>query len=120
MAVRRLARAATLAVLMSAVAAQAEPTTVVLQVENATCLLCGPIVQKALQRVPGVTAVDVTEFDEFSGVVATVEFDDAATSTEALIIATTDVGYPSHPVDLLQAATPPQPAPIARPWWRFW
>lgn len=96
MIIRRIAAAATLALALSAGIAQAEPRTVVLNVDNATCPLCGPIVKMTLQRVSGVTAVDLKEADAFSGAVATVEFDDSVTDVQALIDATTNAGYPSH------------------------
>jgi mercuric ion binding protein len=94
--IRRIAAAATLALALSAGIAQAEPRTVVLNVDNATCALCGPIVKMTLRGVSGVTAVDLKEADAFSGALATVEFDDAITDVPSLITATTDAGYPSH------------------------
>jgi mercuric ion binding protein len=48
-----LAAAATLAVLLSAGLAQAADKTVVLNVKNADCVLCHPIVKTSLSRVPG-------------------------------------------------------------------
>ena len=96
MIIRRIAAAATLALGLSAGIAQAEPRTVVLNVDNATCALCGPIVKMTLQRVSGVKAVDLKEADASSGTVATVEFDDTVTDVQALITATTNAGYPSH------------------------
>ena len=96
MIIRRIAVAATLALALSAGTAQAEPRTVVLNVDNATCALCGPIVKMTLQRVSGVKAVDLKEADASSGTVATVEFDDTVTDVQALITATTNAGYPSH------------------------
>ena len=99
MIIRRIAAAATLALALSAGIAQAEPRTVVLNVDNATCALCGPIVKMTLQRVSGVKAVDLKEADASSGAVATVEFDDAVTDVSALIAATTNAGYPSRMAD---------------------
>lgn len=96
MIIRRIAAAAILALALSAGIAQAEPRTVVLNVDNATCALCGPIVKMTLQRVSGVTAVDLKEADAFSGAVATVQFDDSIADVQALIDATTNAGYPSH------------------------
>jgi mercuric ion binding protein len=95
MKVRRIA-AAILALTLSSGIAKAEPRTIVLNVDNATCALCGPIVKMTLQRVAGVTAVDLKEADAMSGAVATVEFDDSITNVQALIAATTNAGYPSH------------------------
>jgi len=76
--------------------AQAAEQTVTLNVANATCALCGPIVKGTLERVAGVSAVTVAEADEFSGAVATVRFDDSLTTVEALIAATTNAGYPAE------------------------
>lgn len=93
---RRLAFAFSLAAALSAGTAQAAMKTVVLNVDNATCALCGPIVKKTLQRVSGVKSVDFKEADATSGAVATVEFDDVVTDVQTLITATTNAGYPSH------------------------
>ena len=49
-------------------------------------------VKKSLSRVPGVTAVEVSAKTH----TATVTYDDAKTSTAALIAATTNAGYPSR------------------------
>lgn len=84
------------AIALSAGLAQAAERTVVLNVDNATCALCGPIVKMSLERVPGVMSVEIKEADEISGAVATVQFDDAVTTTDALIAATTNAGYPSR------------------------
>src|SRR3546814_6275434 len=65
--------------------------TTTLAVKNMTCVTCGPIVKKSLSRVPGVTAVEVST----EGHTATITYDDAKTSTKALIAATTNAGYPS-------------------------
>lgn len=96
MTIRRIAAASVLAIAFSAGIAQAEPRTIVLNVDNATCALCGPIVKMTLQQVAGVNAVDLKEADAMSGAIATVEFDDAVTNVQALIAATTNAGYPSH------------------------
>lgn len=94
--IRHIAAAAALAVLLSPVAAPAAEQTVVLNVTNANCELCAPIVKKSLARVPGVKAVQVKQADQMADPVATVTFDDAATNVPALIAATTNAGYPSH------------------------
>jgi len=91
--------ACVVAVGLSAGAAQAKDQTVVLNVDNATCALCGPIVKGTLERVPGVKSVAIKEADAFSGAVVTVGFDDATTSVKSLIDATTNAGYPSHPAE---------------------
>ena len=82
--------------LSSTTLAAAAERTAVLNVDNATCALCGPIVKRALERVTGVISAEVTEADAFSGAVATVRFDDAVATTDALIAATTNAGYPSR------------------------
>jgi mercuric ion binding protein len=81
-------------VLLSATIAPAAERTVKLDVANATCSLCGPIVKRALTRVPGVLDARVAETE--GAAVATVRFDDARTDVAALITATTNAGYPSR------------------------
>ncbi|MBQ0762188.1 MAG: mercury resistance system periplasmic binding protein MerP [Marinobacter psychrophilus] len=56
-----------------------------------TCSACPITVKVVLNRVEGVNAVDV-RYEERD---ATVTFDDAKTSVEALTQATTNAGYPS-------------------------
>jgi mercuric ion binding protein len=68
--------------------------TVTLNVANATCELCGPIVKRALSKVPGVLDVDVSEVS--GATIAKVRFDDNQTNVAALITATTNAGYPSN------------------------
>ncbi len=93
---RDLAAAAAIIVLMLApFAARAGEQTVVLDVQHAGCVLCGPIVKTSLARVNGVKAVAVSQPDAMADVTATVKFDDAATSVPNLIAATTKAGYPS-------------------------
>jgi mercuric ion binding protein len=86
--------AAFAATLMSADLAAAAERTVTLNVENATCELCAPIVKRALNRVPGVLDVQITEKDEAT--FAKVRFDDSRADAAALIAATTNAGYPSR------------------------
>jgi len=50
-------------------------------------------VKKALEKVPGVSKVDV----RFEKKQVLVTFDDAKTNTDALVKATTNAGYPSQP-----------------------
>jgi periplasmic mercuric ion binding protein len=69
----------------------AKPNTVTLSVPTMYCPVCPITVKKALTRVPGVSAAEVS-LDKRQ---ATVTFDDARTSVEALIRATTEAGYPS-------------------------
>lgn len=77
-------------------AVRAAEKTVVLDVDNATCELCAPIVKKTLSRVSGVKTVQVAEAKANSGAVATVTFDDAAVDVAKLIAAATNAGYPAH------------------------
>ncbi|GAC1338239.1 MAG: hypothetical protein NVSMB20_14420 [Bradyrhizobium sp.] len=88
--------AAALAMALSPLVAQAAEKTVVLNVDNATCALCAPIVKKTLSRVQGVTAVQVAEANADAGAVATVTFDDATADVTTLIAAATNAGYPAH------------------------
>jgi mercuric ion binding protein len=48
--------------------------------------------------VSGVKTVSVKEASGGTGAVATVTFDDAATTVAALVAATTNAGFPSKPV----------------------
>jgi mercuric ion binding protein len=58
-----------------------------------TCSACPITVRKALEKVPGVSKVDV----QFEKKQVLVTFDDAKTNTDALVKATTNAGYPSQP-----------------------
>jgi len=73
--------------------AWASPKTVTLNVSGMTCAACPITVKKALERVAGVSKVEV----RFEKKQALVTFDDAKTNTDALVKATTDAGYPSQP-----------------------
>jgi mercuric ion binding protein len=81
---------------LSPLAARAAERTVVLDVDNATCELCAPIIKKTLSRVSGVKAVEVAEAKADSGAVATVTFDDATSDVAKLVAAATNAGYPAH------------------------
>jgi mercuric ion binding protein len=85
-----------LVVVASPLAGRAAERTVALDVDNATCALCAPIVKKTLSRVEGVRAVEVVEAGVNSGAVATVTFDDARADVAQLIAAATNAGYPAH------------------------
>ena len=74
-----------------AATAWAANKTVMLAVPGMTCAVCPITVKKALNKVPGVTVVEVS----FENKLAVVTFDDAKTNVEALTHATTDAGYPS-------------------------
>jgi periplasmic mercuric ion binding protein len=88
--------AAVLILGLSPLGAHAADRTVALDVENATCDLCAPIIKKTLARVSGVTAVQVAEPTGGSNAVAIVTFDDANSNVSALIAAVTNAGYPAH------------------------
>ena len=88
--------AAALAIALVPVTAFAAEKTVVLDVDNATCELCAPIVKKSLSRVTGVKLVQIKEASVDSGVVATVTFDDTTADVPKLIAAATNAGYPAH------------------------
>ena len=97
--IRYLSAAAGLVMMVSTSSVQAADTTVVLKVEKADCALCAPIVKRTISKVTGVKTVSVAEANADSPAVATVTFDDAVTSIPTLIAATTNAGYPSHPVN---------------------
>lgn len=94
--IRHLVAAAVLALALSPLATQAAEKTVVLNVKNANCELCAPIVKKSLTPVKGVKTVEVKEANQMADPIATVTFDDAVTNVSALVTATTNAGYPSH------------------------
>lgn len=71
--------------------AHAAPRTVTLDVAGMTCITCPITVKKSLSRVDGVESVDVSVKDKQ----ATVTFDDAKATTEALTQATSNAGFPS-------------------------
>jgi mercuric ion binding protein len=96
--IRKIALA-TLILAVSAWSVAAAEKTVVLNVDNANCALCAPIVKMTLQKVPGVKTAEVAEAHAPTPAVATVTFDDAVTDVQALVTATTNAGYPSHPVN---------------------
>jgi mercuric ion binding protein len=71
---------------------QSAAQTVVFAVENMTCELCPLTVKTAIERVPGVTSVMIA----FDAKTATVTFDPATATIEAIAAAPTNVGYPTH------------------------
>jgi periplasmic mercuric ion binding protein len=84
--------AGVLAALVLAAPAWASPRTVTLNVSGMTCPACPVTVKKALEKVPGVSKIEV----RFEKKQMLVTFDDAKTDTNALVKATTDAGYPSQ------------------------
>lgn len=89
---RTLPTLALAATLFLAGAAAAAERTVTLKVDGMYCALCGPTVKKSLERVQGVTKVQVDSDKE----IAVVSFDDAKADIKVLTKATTDAGYPSR------------------------
>ena len=90
-----LLRTALLAAFLAATgSALAAERTVTLDVENVSCVTCAPIVKRTLSRVPGVIRVVVTE--RAGAAVASVTFDDQRVTPDALAVATTNAGFPSH------------------------
>lgn len=60
-------------------------------VENMTCALCPVTVKTAMERVHGVRSVAI----DFAAKTATVAFDPAVTTTEAIAAASANAGYPA-------------------------
>ncbi len=73
--------------------AWASPKTVTLNVSGMTCPACPITVKKALEKVSGVSKIDV----QYEKKQVVVTFDDTKTNTDALVKATTNAGYPSQP-----------------------
>jgi len=72
----------------------AEPRTVTLAVEHMTCAACPITVHKALLHVAGVAQATV----DMNTHTATVTFDPAKTTADALATAVTNAGYPAKVV----------------------
>jgi mercuric ion binding protein len=85
--------AALLTALVLTATAWASPHVVTLNVPGMTCPVCPITVKKALEKVQGVSKVDV----RFEKKQVLVTFDDAKTNTDALVKATTNAGFPSQP-----------------------
>ena len=73
------------------IATAAENKIVKLDVPGMTCKFCPITIRKALNKVPGV----VEAKSDYDSKTATVTFDPAITSIEALTKATANAGYPS-------------------------
>ena len=71
--------------------AWAASKTVTLNVPGMTCPACPITIKKALNKVSGVSKVEVS----YEKKQARVTFDDEKTDTKALVKATTDAGFPS-------------------------
>jgi mercuric ion binding protein len=70
--------------------------TVVLDIKNANCVLCPPIVRQSLQRVSGVKTVKIDQANQMADFIATITFDDAVANVSKLIAATTNAGFPAR------------------------
>jgi mercuric ion binding protein len=80
-----------MAVIPAAAQSVAAEETVTFVVENMTCALCPITVKRAMEGVDGVTAVEI----DFEARTATVLFDTAATSADAIAAASANAGYPA-------------------------
>lgn len=91
----RMRTLSTIAILASGLlaggAVHAGQQTVTLAIENMTCAACPYIVRKTIASVAGVMAVDVS----YANKTATVTFDDAKTSLDAVTHASANAGYPA-------------------------
>ena len=70
----------------------ASPKTVTLNVSGMTCPACPITVRKALEKVPGVSKIEV----RLEKRQMLVTFDDSKASVDALLKATANAGYPSQ------------------------
>lgn len=95
--------AVTIAALALAGGAAAAQRLATLEVRNVSCASCAPIVKSALSRLSGVSSVSVIERAGIA--TASVTFDDAKVTTEALTKATKDAGFPSTVKDVKAAST---------------
>ena len=86
---RPLIIAALLTLPLSALAAT--PKTVTLDVKNMTCDLCPITIKKSLQKIPGVSTVQV----DYTHKTTTVTYDPDKTQPQALTQATANAGFPS-------------------------
>jgi mercuric ion binding protein len=80
--------------LVLSTAATAAERTVTLAVENMTCVSCPYIVKKSMESVSGVSNVTVS----YEVKTATVTFDDAETTIEAIAQASANSGFPAKPL----------------------
>ena len=77
----------------AATAAAQQQTT--FAIEHMTCATCPISVRKAMMRVEGVKTVDI----DFDSKIASVTFDPAVTTADAIAAASTNVGYPATRLD---------------------
>lgn len=71
---------------------QAQVRTASFAIDNMTCATCPITVRTAMSRVDGVRSVSV----DFASKRATVTYDPARATTEAIAAASTNAGYPAH------------------------
>ncbi|QOX05544.1 MULTISPECIES: heavy-metal-associated domain-containing protein [Xanthomonas] len=69
----------------------ATPKKVMLDVENMTCPACNITIEKALDKVPGVTGRQV----DAKAATVTVTFDAERTNVPAVVRAITEAGFPA-------------------------
>ncbi len=79
----------------SQVTVQTNEVTRSFAVEYMTCPACPFTVKKAMARVEGVSSVTV----DFAAKTATAVFDPTVTTAQEIAAASTDVGYPTTPID---------------------
>ncbi len=84
--------AVTLAAFLFTTPVWAAPQTATLKVPGMICATCPITIKKALQRVQGVSRIDVS----YAQKEVVVTFDDAKTNEAALVQATAEVGFPSQ------------------------
>ena len=82
-------------VLSAAGPAMAAEKTITLAVDNMYCSACPHIVKQSLAKVAGGKTAAVS----YEKKTATITYDDAKTTVAALTDATTQAGYPSHPIN---------------------
>ncbi len=75
--------------------AQAAEQTQTFAVAKMTCPVCPVTVRKAIEKVDGVTSVNVN----LEAKTATVRFDDEVTTTDEVAGASTNAGYPARLID---------------------
>ena len=90
---KTLSAGALIALMMTASTAFAGERTVTFAVDNMTCASCPYIVKSSMEGVPGVAKVAVS----FRAKTATVTFDDAQTTPDAIAAASMNAGYPARP-----------------------
>ena len=83
---------ALIASVMPASTAFAGERSITFAVDNMTCASCPYIVKSSMEGVLGVAKVAVS----FRAKTATVTFDDAKTTSDAIAAASLNAGYPAH------------------------